>query len=203
MVPSPSSRRMHQFGSTGIPASRRDTDTRSPLDDDDEEDLINPGSPNTFEDDISEDEVSLDARSPPPPPLPPSSQPPTSSSHSISSPPRLHGPPTSLPLSLDPKILVCRRSPSLVSPTAKDTGGKDGEQRVSPGVKDETRDIPKTALTETTPPIIPTSLQALAPALTIASLVSSHKRPASPQTTTSPPSDPSQRDTCSATPCSP
>ncbi|KAK8407678.1 hypothetical protein O3P69_002318 [Scylla paramamosain] len=140
---------MQQFGATGIPATRREADTRSPLDDDDE-DLINPGSPNTFEDDISEDEVSLDARS--------------------SSPA-----PTATSLGLVPASSARGRPMTLLAP-AKDSA-KD-QERDSPGLKEGPQEG-KAVLSEP-PSSLPTSLQALAPALTIASLVSSHKRPASP-----------------------
>lgn len=166
--------RMQQFGATGIPATRRDADTRSPLDDDDEEDLINPGSPNTFEDDISEDEVSLDARSP--------AAPTTSSSHSTTSPSEVHGSVGSVgglphpPLSLDSKPPTSPRPPILTSPS-KDPTKEQERGGGSPSLKDD-HESSKSLLPET--PSIPTSLQALAPALTIASLVSSHKRPASP-----------------------
>ncbi|KAG7160489.1 hypothetical protein Hamer_G001762 [Homarus americanus] len=161
---------MHQFGATGIPPSRRDTDTRSPLEDDDEEDLINPGSPNTFEDDISEDDVSLDARSPPPLP--------TSGSHTVTSPSGVHATSSSLPLALDSKSPGSPRPPILSSPMKDQI---KNHERESPDLKDDLKDdheTSKSLLSET--PSIPTSLQALAPALTIASLVSSHKRPASP-----------------------
>ncbi|XP_071529687.1 uncharacterized protein [Panulirus ornatus] len=162
--------RMQQFGTTGIPASRRETDTRSPLDDDDEEDLINPGSPNTFEDDISEDEVSLDARSP--------AAPTTSTSRTTTSPSGVHGSAGGgglPPLSLDPKPRASSpRPPTLPSPS-KDLAKE--QDRASPSLKDD-HETSKSLLSET--PTMPTSLQALAPALTIASLVSSHKRPASP-----------------------
>ncbi|KAK7075397.1 hypothetical protein SK128_020288, partial [Halocaridina rubra] len=177
------------FGATGIPPSRQDTDTRSPLNDDDEEDLINPGSPNVFEDDISEDEVSLDARSPPPPPtsLPPVSLhnvvSMTSSSSSTSN--ELRDTSSSLPLVLEPKPPAPPRSSPLPT-TGKDLlnhhlhiSSKDPDRTSSPDLKDN-RDTAKSLLADTSSLSIPTSLQALAPALTIASLVSSHKRPASP-----------------------
>nr|XP_045610250.1 ESX-1 secretion-associated protein EspI-like [Procambarus clarkii] len=150
---------MHQFGATGIPPSRRDTDTRSPLEDDDEEDLINPGSPNTFEDDISEDDVSLDARSPPP----------NSGPHQATSPSDILATSSSLPLVLDSKPPGSPRPPTLTS-LSKDPA-KD-QERASPDLKDD----PETSKSSN----MPTSLQSLAPSLTIASLVSSHKRPASP-----------------------
>ncbi|KAK8749453.1 hypothetical protein OTU49_015366, partial [Cherax quadricarinatus] len=144
--------RMHQFGATGIPASRRETDTRSPLDDDDEEDLINPGSPNTFEDDISEDEVSLDARSPPPPPT---SVPHTATSSDI------HATSSSLPLSLTSKPPGSPRPPMLSSPSKNQA--KD-QSRASPNLKDDPESS-TSLLSET--PSISSSFQALAPALTI------------------------------------
>lgn len=159
--------RMQQFGATGIPATRREGDTRSPLEEDDEEDLINPGSPNTFEDDISEDDVSLDARSPPPTSSAPHLTMTSSSDTSLSAS-------NSLPLNLDPKSHTSR-PPALPSPS-KDAAKE--RVRESPDLKDSHHEASKSLLGET--PSIPTSLQALAPALTIASLVSSHKRPASP-----------------------
>ncbi|XP_045131387.1 homeobox protein SIX3-like [Portunus trituberculatus] len=158
--------RMQQFGATGIPATRREADTRSPLDDDDE-DLINPGSPNTFEDDISEDEVSLDARS--------SSPAPTATSLGLVPASSAPGPPCSLPLPLDTKPPTSPGAMTLLAP-AKDSA-KD-QERDSPGLKEVPQEG-KAVLSEP-PSSLPTSLQALAPALTIASLVSSHKRPASP-----------------------
>lgn len=172
---------MHQFGATGIPPSRREADTRSPLDDDDE-DLINPGSPNTFEDDISEDEVSLDARSssPPPPtsapPLPPVSLPPPGPPVSSAADLLHSAAPAGLPLPLDAKGQPRSPSASLPSPS-KDAAPKD-VSRASPELLKGEQDTSKSLLAE--PPSLPSSLQALAPALTIASLVSSHKRPASP-----------------------
>ncbi|XP_068232208.1 homeobox protein SIX3-like [Palaemon carinicauda] len=177
--------RMHQFGSTGIPPSRRDTDTRSPLNDDDEEDLINPGSPNVFEDDLSEDDVSLDARSPPPPPT---SLPPVAhhnvgpmSSSSASSTNEMRDTTTSLPLVLDPKPLAPPRSPPHTPQAKAHHINKDPDRNGPPSpILKDTHDTSKSLLSDTSSLNIPTSLQALAPALTIASLVSSHKRPASP-----------------------
>ena len=57
------SSRIHQHGSM-TSSSKLENEPRSPGDDDDDEDLINPGSPTPFEDDASEDEVALELRSP-------------------------------------------------------------------------------------------------------------------------------------------
>ena len=49
--------RLHQLGSSGLGSSRNEED--APLDDE-EDDLINPGSPTPFEDEISEDDTSFE-----------------------------------------------------------------------------------------------------------------------------------------------
>lgn len=55
--------RIHHHGSS-MSSSKMENEPRSPGEDDDDEDLINPGSPTPFEDDASEDEVALELRSP-------------------------------------------------------------------------------------------------------------------------------------------
>ncbi|XP_018023518.1 protein Optix [Hyalella azteca] len=55
--------RLHQQGGSSS-TSQLDTEPRSPGLDDDDEDLINPGSPTPFEEDASDEETSLGQRSP-------------------------------------------------------------------------------------------------------------------------------------------
>ncbi|CAL4095892.1 unnamed protein product, partial [Meganyctiphanes norvegica] len=164
--------RMHQFGSTGIPTSGNGSESRTALDDDDE-DLINPGSPNNFDEgDLSEDDVSIE-RASSPRPLPPS----------VSSC-TLTGGITSLSTSHDTPLSIPATVTSDSSSPQSPTLSKDllADIRTSPA--DIKSDFPEYKLSK--PPYLTdglsptTHLSALAPALTIASLVASHKRPASP-----------------------
>ncbi|XP_076045030.1 homeobox protein ceh-32-like [Oratosquilla oratoria] len=151
--------RLQQYGSTGLPANHSEGGARSPLDDDEEEDLINPGSPTHIEDDISEDELSFGHRSPPPTSV-------ASATSSSSSEPQ------SLPATEEGQRTL---KTSASSPSPSKEKSKESEHGKPESILSTTTSCP-TSLPETTT----AALQALAPALTIASLVTSHKRPASP-----------------------
>ena len=56
--------RLQQQGTAVSSSSKLDNDPQSPVEDNDDDDLINPGSPNHFDDDASEDESALELRSP-------------------------------------------------------------------------------------------------------------------------------------------
>ena len=205
------------------------------MDDDEEDDLINPGSPTPFEDDISDDEGSLDTRSPPPIQSTVSSSAITTVADvlakysvtqnslvpRISIPSAIPNPavslsniPRTVPNSANStsaindtssptdsihkiilgntadQILKTAKEISSITSTANSTSPSSPPASLPIGATLSTLTTPLNTLNShltmstlpfTSPPTSSTNLQqVLSPALTIASLVSSHKRPASP-----------------------